>query len=69
MKIFNTKAKTQENTESVMEASEVMSVEGENTDIMEIGDSAIDDLEKVTGTSNEIKQQSAPRAFLQVIRI
>ena len=63
MKIFNTKVKMQENAEGVMEATEVAVAEGENTDIMEIGDSAIDDLAKVTGTSNEIKQQSAPKAF------
>lgn len=63
MKIFNKKVKMQENAEGVMEATEVAVAEGENTDIMEIGDSAIDDLAKVTGTSNEIKQQSAPKAF------
>lgn len=63
MKIFSTKAKMQENPEDVREATEVTVVEGEHTDIIEIGDSAIDDLEKVTGTSNEIKQQSVPRAF------
>lgn len=50
-------AKTQENTEVVTESLEVTVVEGEKTDIMEIEDSVIDDLEKVPGTSNEISQQ------------
>lgn len=63
MKIFNTKAKTQENMEDIVGASEVLIVEEENIDIIDMGDSAIDDLEKVTGTSNEIKQQSIPKAF------
>lgn len=64
MRMFNAKAKMQENTEETIDVSDVMIVEGENTDIVELGDSAIDDLEKVAGTSNEIKQQSAPKAFL-----
>lgn len=63
MRIFNAKAKMQESTEEGIDASDVMVVEDENTDIIEMGDSAIDDLEKVVGTSNEIKQQSTPKAF------
>ena len=63
MKIFNTKDKNTQNTDDIVAVSEVMKVEVENTEIVDIGDSAIDDLEKVAEISNEIKQQNVPKAF------
>lgn len=63
MKIFNTKVKNTENADDIVVTSEVLKVEVENTEITDMGDSAIDDLEKVVGISNEIKQQSTPKAF------
>lgn len=63
MKIFNTKVKNTENADDIVVTSEVLKVEVENTEITDMGDSAIDDLENVVGISNEIKQQSAPKAF------
>ena len=63
MKIFDTKVKNTEKADDIVVTSEVLKVEVENTEITDMGDSAIDDLEKVAGTSNEIKQQSVPKAF------
>lgn len=62
MKIFDTKAKKEEKVGHAYDVLNVINKE-ENLDIVDIGESAIDDLEKVAGTSNEIKQQSIPKAL------
>ena len=54
MKIFNAQAKTFEKMANRYEVSNV-----------EMGESSIDDLEKVVGKSNEIKQQSIPKALFE----
>lgn len=65
MKIFNTKAKTLEKMDNRYEVSNVINSEEENVDIVEMSESSIDDLEKVVGKSNEIKQQSIPKALFE----
>ena len=65
MKIFNAKAKTFEKMDNRYEVSNVINNEEENVNIVEMGESSIDDLEKVVGKSNEIKQQSIPKALFE----
>ncbi len=63
MKKFNINAKAEETREEAVESTEIRNVIEENTSLTNMGASTIDDLEKVTETSNEIKQQSIPKAF------